>query len=96
MLDIDLSYDWWCSLGPLVKVVSARLSHCEASFPLVISEYLVGNFSETADITLFLTRISFTNLSMALTFFKGSAGNSDVWPGLCPVRLGNVGRTSLC
>lgn len=95
-LDIDLSYDWWCSLGPLVKVVSSRLSRCEASFPLVISEYLVGSFSEIADITLFLIRLPFTSLSMALTFYKGSAGHSDVWPGPCPVRLGHMGRTSLC
>lgn len=84
-LDGDL---FWCSLGPLVKVVSARLSPCEASFPLVISEYLMGSVSQTADITLFLTKLSFTSPSVALMFFKGSAGNSYAQPGLCPVGLG--------
>lgn len=36
---------------PLVKVVSARLLHYEASlFPFVISEYLRESFSETLQI----------------------------------------------
>lgn len=51
----------------------------------------MGSVSQTADITLFLTKLSFTSPSVALMFFKGSAGNSDAQPGLCPVGLGKSG-----
>lgn len=62
---------------PLIKVVSARLLHYEASiFPLA------ELFWSFADITLFLTKLLLTSLSMALTFLKSSVGNSDMQPRL--------------
>lgn len=84
MCDVALSLAGGDHRVPLVRVVSTRLLHRETSlFLFVVSGYLVGSFSEIVHRLSCSSPNSLTCLSMALTFFRISQGNSRV---LCMVR----------